>query len=227
MNQMKVIIFDASTIISLAMNGLFEEVKKLKSIFNGKFLITEGVREEVIDTPLKIRRFQFQALRIKQLLDDEVFELPACMGITNEDIIERSLEFLETANSLFIEGEKEVHLIDKGEASCLALGRILDEEGIENVLAVDERTTRMLIEKPENLKKLMENKLHTKLKTRKGNFSLFRGFKIIRSVELAYIAYKKGLIQIKGEEVLAAMLYGLKLNGASVSEYEINDIKNS
>jgi hypothetical protein len=221
---MKAIIFDASTIISMAMNGLFEELRSLKKLFRGKFIMTEEVKDEVIDIPLKIRRFQFQALKVKQLLDEGVFELPGSLKIERYEVQKATRDFLELANSTFLENSKGVHLIDRGEASCLAVSRILHEKRIKNVIAVDERTTRMLVEKPENLKRLLEEKLHTRIEVRRENFSFFKDFKIVRSIELAYIAYKNQLIKVRGEGVLGAMLYGLKLNGASVSEIEIKEI---
>ena len=102
----------------------------------------------------------------------------------------------------------------------------MTEKNIENILAIDERTTRMIIEKPENLKNLLEKKMHTRIKIRKESFDLFKGFKIIRSTEIMYIAYKKGFIKIKdGNLVLDAVLYGLKFKGCSISHDEIEEIK--
>ena len=61
------IIFDASTLISFSMNGLLDEVVKLKKIFKGKFLIPEDVKYEIIDRPLNVKRFELEALRLKKL----------------------------------------------------------------------------------------------------------------------------------------------------------------
>ena len=118
---------------------------------------------------------------------------------------------------------KYLHLIDLGEASCLALSRILDEKGIKNVVAIDERTTRMLGEKPENLENLLRRKLHTKVKFMKENFKFFEGFKFIRSAELIYVAYKKGIIKLKNN-VLEALLYATKFKGCAISGDEIKEI---
>ena len=122
--------------------------------------------------------------------------------------------------------EKEIHLISSGEASCLALGKLLDGKRINNIIAIDERTMRMLVEKPENLQKLLQRKLHTKVIIKKKNFSAFKGFKIIRSAELVYIAYKKGLVKLKnGQTVLDALLWAVKFKGCSISNDEIAEIK--
>ena len=84
----------------------------------------------------------------------------------------------------------------------------------------------MLVEKPENLKELLEKKMHTNVKLKESNFKEFNGFKIIRSTELIYIAYKKGLINLRGKEVLDALLYALKFKGCAISSEEIEEIKN-
>lgn len=121
---MKAIIFDASSLISIAINGLFEEFRSLKSLFNGKFIITNEVKKEAIETPIKVRRFQLEALKIKQLLDDRVLEMPETLGINSSEISKRTQELLDISNSAFVGDGREVHLIDLGEASCLALSEI-------------------------------------------------------------------------------------------------------
>ena len=57
------------------------------------------------------------------------------------------------------------------------------------------------------------------------NLKTFAGIKIIRSTELAYVAYKKGLLRYKNGDVLGAVLYGLKFKGAAISGDEIEEIK--
>ena len=225
MTLQKIIIFDASTLISLSMNGLFEEFKKLKSIFNGKFIITEYVKREIIDTPINIKKFELEALKIKQLLDKGVIELPKSIGIKDNEISKKTNEIMDIVNSSFQGNVKEIRLIDLGEASCLALGKILNEKNIVNVIAIDERTTRMLSERPENLKKLLEKKLHTKVSYKKERVKFFSDFKIIRSAELVYIAYKKGLVNLSDGNVLDALLYAVKFKGCSISDDEIREIK--
>lgn len=225
MNQ-KILIFDASSIISFTMNGLFDELRKLKSVFKGKFLITNGVKREIIDRPIKIKRFKFEALKIKQLLEEKVFEMPSSIGIKDEEISARGQEMLNIANSSFISEVKKIHLIDVGEATCLALSEILNKKGIKNVLIIDERTTRMLVESPENLKKLLEKKMHVNIKIDEKNIKSFMGFKIIRSTELAYVLWKKGIAKLKGLDILEGLLYALKFKGASISHDEIKTITN-
>jgi hypothetical protein len=221
----KAIIFDASTLISFSMNGLLPELKELRKIFNGKFIITEKVKKEVIDRPITIKRFELEGLKIKQLLDEKVLEMPVSIGIKDEEISKKTDEILNIANNSFIGEKRNIKLIDLGEASCLALSKILNEKKIENVIAIDERTTRMLGELPENLQKLMQKKLHTKINLKKENLEFFKGFKFIRSAELVYIAYKKKLVRLKNGLVLDALLYGVKFKGCSISNEEIEEVK--
>ncbi len=222
----KAIIFDSSTLINFAMNGLLAEFRELRKLFDGKFLITKEVAGEIIDKPMKIKRFELEALKIKELLADNVLEMPSALGIDDNKISKGTKDIMELANNTFFGNETAIHLIDLGEASCLALGKLLNEKGIKNVLSVDERTTRLLGEKPENLLALFQKKLHTKITAKKENFKSFKDFKFIRSTELIFIAYKKGIIKLKNHgNVLDALLYAMKLNGASISEEEINEMK--
>lgn len=223
--KQKAIIFDAGTIITLSMNGLLDLFSDLKKEFNGKFLITEDVEYEIIKRPLKIKKFELGALRIKNLLDEKVIELPSCVGIKNSIIEEKTRTILDLANRTFFIKDRYLHIIDKGEASCLVLSELLSKRGIKNIISIDERTTRMLCEKPENLHKLLETKLHTKIKIKKENFPYFSKFKFIRSCELVYIGYKKGLVELKGNNILDALLYAVKYKGCSVSRNEIEEMK--
>ena len=221
----KAIIFDTGTLISFSMAGLLQELQGLRQIFKGKFLITEGVKKELIDKPLTIKKFELEALRLKQFLDDKVLELPDSYGITHDEIHKSADEILNVANRTFQGRGKDLHVIDFGEASALALSRILTNKGIDNAIAVDERTTRVLVERPENLKKILGNKLHTQVTSRQENYKFFQGFKIIRSSELAYVAWKKGIVKLKGDMVLDALLYAVKFKGAAISGDEIKEIK--
>lgn len=221
----KSIIFDASTLITFSMNGLLPLLKKLKEIFNGKFLITKEVKEEVVDRPLQSKRYELEALMIKEMIDNKFLEMPHELGIKNEEITKKTYELLESANNCFFENDRKIHLVDKGEMSCLALGNILDSKKIRYVVAVDERTIRLLSEDPNALKDLFQSRLKLKITPHAKNCSYFGGYKFIRSVELLYIAYKKGIIGIKDPKLLDALLYAAKFKGAAVSNQEIEDIK--
>lgn len=222
---MKVIIFDSGALISFTMAGLVPELRELKKIFDGKFIITSEVKVELVDKPINNKRFELEAMKIQQLLDDKVLELPKSLGVNDSEIKNEVDSILKVANNLFTTKRGPVKLIHFGETSCLALSKILNRKKIENVIAVDERTTRMLGEKPENLKKLMERRLHSKITAKLENYKFFKEFKFIRSTELIYVAYKKKLVRFKKGPVLDALLYALKFKGVAISGDEINEIK--
>ena len=80
------------------------------------------------------------------------------------------------------------------------------------------------------LHELFERKLHTKIQINNRNLreliDKFSGMTILRSCDLMTIAYEKQLF-VKydfHEELLDALLWGLKLRGCSVSEQEIDEI---
>lgn len=222
---MKVIIFDSGTLISFTMAGIVPELRELKKIFNGKFIITPEVKIELVDKPMNNKRFELEAMKIQQLLDDKILELPDAIGVKDSEIKGETNAILDVANGLFTTKRGPVKLIHFGETSCLALSKILNKKKIENVIAVDERTTRLLGEKPENLKKLMERRLHAKIDAKEENYKFFQEFKFIRSTELIYVAYKKDLVRFKKGPVLDALLYALKFKGAAISGEEISEIK--
>ena len=222
----KAIIFDSGALISFSMNGITRILQQLKGVFQGKFLITPEVKREVIDVPMKIKKFELEALKIKELLDDGILELPSALGITSQEIEKADQEFLAIANLTFSGLGKDIHILDHGEASCLGLSKLLTERGIKNLIAIDERTTRLLVEKPENLKRIFEDRMNTRVIINSENARHFSDFKIIRSTELAYVAWKKGLTDLKdGLVVLDALLYALKFKGAAISGEEIEEIK--
>lgn len=215
----RAIIFDSSTLISFAMNGLLDVLRELKRNFKGNFFISPDVKREVIDKPMTISRFKLEALKIQGLLNEGVLE------ISKEEISGKTKEFMDIANNLFEGERKEIKIVSSGEVSCLALSEVLTARGIQNVIAIDERTTRMLVENPENLKKFLERKMHTRIVSHRNNFEAFRKFRIIRSAELVYIAYKKGLLKIGNGELLDALLWAVKFKGCSISDQEIKEIE--
>ncbi len=218
----KCLIFDSGPLINFAMNGLLPVLERLKKEFKGDFLITKEVKQEIIDTPMEIKRFELEALQMKELFDKRIIKHADITEKQVDELRNKREEIIRIANSTFFSNKKDIHLLDKGECATLALSFILKEP---NAIVIDERTTRMLCEAPENLRKLLEKKLHTKVEANRKNYEFFQKFKIIRSTELAYIACKKNLCEIKDPKILEAVLYGLKFRGCSISEKEIDEIK--
>lgn len=221
---MKALIFDSGPIINLSMNSLLYVLKELKKIFAGKFLITEAVKYEIVDRPLKIPRFELGALQIKELIDSNIIEFPSSLKIDSNEIKKETQNFMTQANNCTKVGDRLINIISEAETSCLALSQILTKQKIENIIAIDERTTRILTEKPQNLEKIMSDKLHTQVIV-SCDLNSFQNFKFIRSTELAYVAYKKGLLKINDQHALEAALYATKFKGSSVSYEEIRELK--
>jgi len=220
---MKALIFDSSSLINLTMNGLIEILIELKKIFNGKLIITQHVKYETIDRQSSIRKYELGSLQIKKLLDTNILEMPSSLGIQEQEIKETTKEILSKVNSSYY-AKEFMHIIDEGEASCLATSLIANKKKIENLIVIDERTTRMIVENPENLRKLFESKLHSRIILQE-NFDYLKNTKFIRSAELLFVAYKKGLIKLGKENVLQALLYASKYKGCAISEEEIREIE--
>ena len=117
---MKVLIFDSSSLISLAMNGLYDELVSLKKIFNGKFIIPKEVKAETIDKPLTIKKFELEALKLKELYDNKILESPSSINIDETEISIKAIEFMDKANSTFHERNTNIRIMDLGESACIA-----------------------------------------------------------------------------------------------------------
>ena len=219
---MKHLIFDAGPIISLTMNSLLLILEKLKQNFDGNFIITPGVKREVVDRPLKIKKYEFESVKVQDLINREVLTLSSKF-VPDNQLVKLSQKILKDANSLFNSRGEKIKLIQKGESECLAFSRLCN---CENVIVIDERTTRMLTEAPENIKLLFERKLDTKIEIDYNKLKYFEGFKFIRSSELLFIAYKKNLFKLKKTKTLLdALLYGVKFKGTAISSREIQEMK--
>lgn len=222
---MKILILDSGPIINLSMNGLlhiFEEIKKSTEV---RLIITESVRKEIIDRPINIPRFELGAIRVKELINQGILEMPESIGANSSEIAEKTERVLNLLNSTIKINDKFVNIVSEAECSCLALSQILNNKGIENIVGIDERTTRAIFEKPENLVKLMQKRLHKKVIIGNRDYKKLGSFKFIRSSEIVYVAYKKNLINLKGKKALEALLYATKYKGCSISDEEINQLK--
>jgi len=222
--MVKYIIFDAGAVINITENCLVSMLRDLSKVFQGEFIITPEVEYETIEHPMKIKRFEWGAVRIKSLLEEEILKPLAEEELVSEkELNEKTNKVMQLANTAFSVNGKPIHLIERGESECLALSMLLAEKNIESVVAIDERTARMLCENPDYLKKLMSNKLETNVEMDEEKLKNFEKVKVIRSAELCYMAFKKGLIN-GDRKKLEAMLYALKFGGCSISEKEIQAI---
>jgi len=225
---MKILLFDSSTLITLVMSGMESTLKELKGSCKCEYIIPNSVKKEIIDRPLEIKRYELDALKLQKLIDEGILDLPESLGVNRSEVEQKTKQILNKANHSFFSGKEPINLIQEGEAAVLALAEILNAQKIKNLLCVDERTTRMMFEKPENLKKLLQKKLHTNIILKKDEIPKINA-KFIRSTELVYVAYKKGMIKYRNpnnnkKQILSALLWATKLKGAAISPDEIKEI---
>ena len=221
----KIFFFDAGPIISLMISRLIEFLPELKKQSGGKFYITPAVRKELVERPLSIHRFEFEALQVMKYINDGVLEIYD--QVPNRKVADLSA----LANNSFSIKGKPMDVIQSGEmesvASALELGA---------TVVMDERTLRLFIEKPTGMAKLLEGRFRSKVVVNKDKMKAFQkqleNIQIIRSIELAGVAYKMGLLdsyipqQKDGKSVLVeSVLYATKYGGCAVTENEIEEIK--
>src|SRR3989339_864796 len=187
---MKAIIFDSSTIINLALNNLLWILQPLKEKYKGEFYITESIKKEIIDRPFQIKRFKLEAIQISKEIEKGVLK------VYQEQDLGREIEELNMiANRIFI-GKKNNYLkiIDEGELTALVLAKKIHAEA----LVIDERTTRLLIEAPNDLNNIFKSKFKENIKMDQKNLKLFKenigALPIIRSVEIGVAAYELGIL---------------------------------
>jgi hypothetical protein len=223
---MKTLLFDAGPVISLTTNNLLWLLEKLKKSFNGEFYITEKVKAELIEKPLNTKKFKFEALQVKRLLDTAVIRV-----YKEESIAGRVDELFSLANRIYSINDRSINIVHHAEMEVLAAAVALDSQAI----VIDERTTRLLLENPGRLENILKNKFRMKIQVNKGNLKRFRelvkGIKVIRSVELVTVAFEKGLLDDyltdlphARKTLIESVLWGVKLHGCSVSHVEIDKI---
>lgn len=222
---MKALILDSGPLINLSMNGLLYLLEELKRDFGGKFFITRSVKNEVIDRPLNVQKFELGAMEVQALLDKGVLELPTVAGIDEVELDRETREIMDMANHFINIDGQWVNLVSPAEMSCLALSNELRRAGWETMIAVDERTTRLLGEDPKTLEQIMSEKLHKRAQIVAKDLRIFSQYRFVRSSELAYVAYKKGLVKLQGKRVLEALLYATKFKGSAISFEEIEVLK--
>jgi predicted nucleic acid-binding protein len=186
--------------------------------------VTPHVEYEVVEHPMQIKRFEWGALRAGQIIDEDIVRRVEDDLVKISDLNKKTEEVMNLANSCLTKDGKPIHIIERGESESIALSLLLAEKGIESVVVIDERTARMLCENVGNLEKIMENKLHMAVDVDMKKVKMFQKVKVIRSTELMFMAYKKGLIN-RDRKFIEAILYALKFGGCSISEKEIEVMK--
>ncbi len=215
------IIFDSGVIISFSITCFLPILKSLKEDI-GEFIITKGVKDECIDRVKNNMRLKLSSLRIQEQVNEYVFNVYE----GSKELSIKTNKILEITNTIFTINNKPLKIVDFGEAECLALLGLTKA----TCLAVDERTTRMLIESPFALLSIFKKKYNTKnIKINKEKYTAFINeigkVKAVRSVDLFCYAYERGLLSnnYMNKEFLKSSLYSLKFNGCSVSFNEIEN----
>ncbi len=223
---MKSLIFDTGPVISLATNNLLWILEPLRKQFNGKFFITESVKKELVDRPLEIKKFKFEAIQVEKLIENGVLEV-----IDNSIIREETQKLLNAANEIFSAFDNYMRIVQYAEMSVIAAAININADSI----VVDEKTTRFLIENPKMIVEILKKTLHTSIRINENNLKDFKNkaknIKTIRSIELVTVAYEHGLLNNyitklpdAKRNLLESVLWGVKLNGCAVSKEEIEQI---
>jgi predicted nucleic acid-binding protein len=223
---MKSIVFDAGPIISLTTNNLLWILEKLKDRYNGDFIIPRDVQFELVQRPIETKRFKLEALQVNSEIRKGTLKV-----VENADIDRMKSEILHLANSCFLARGYSIKLVHDGEVAALAAALFYDAEAV----VIDERTMRDIIENPDGLARHMSDKLHTKVSIDRERLdellSRIGKIKVIRSIELAIVGYELGwfdefLTQDRDAKktLIEAILWGIKVRGASISQDEIDRI---
>ncbi|MBC8444001.1 hypothetical protein H8D83_00290 [Candidatus Woesearchaeota archaeon] len=223
---MKILLFDTGPIISMTMNHIIWSLKLLKKQFKGKFYITEAVKKELIDKPLRTKKFKLEALQTLYRINAKTLEIKTAPGLDS-----KTDYLLKLANTCFKYDSHYLKIVQYAEIETLALALIIKADAI----VIDEKTTRLLVEDPNKLEKILSYKIHRKVSIDQTNLKKFitavKGVNLIRSAELVSIAFELGLLDKyisnrpnAKKELLEALLWGIKLEGCAISEKEIRMI---
>jgi predicted nucleic acid-binding protein len=187
-----------------------------------KIVVSPTVFEEVVSRPMGSKRFALGSMRINKLFDSKVISVrKPDSGLTKR--------VLECFNSAYLINKRPLKIIHQGEAEALALVR----EGDVEALLVDERTTRLLLEDPQQLRELLERQNNQTVELNLEQVNRVRGLlpkvSVIRSAEIAALAYERGILSkymSRGEgNIIEAVLCALKFSGCAITWSEIEEYK--
>ena len=133
---MKSIVFDTSSVITIATNSLLWTLEPLKDQFKGEFFITESVHEELVDHPLNSRRYKLEAIMIDDLVNRSILK------VNKLDIGNKSLNLLNTFNNTFTSQNKTIKILD---LECFAWCDQLESVILHGVERIDSCSFRRCI----------------------------------------------------------------------------------
>jgi len=217
--------FDAGPIITLVMSRLDWILPLLKKHANAQFYITPAVKMEVVDRPLRIKRFEFEALQVLKHIREGTLQI-------YKDVPNAEVKRLKTiANGSFSINNKKLDILQEGELQSASSA--LKENA---AVVIDERTLRLFIESNKNMQSLLGRRFKRKVdgnKVKMNEFSAhYSKLKIIRSIELVGVAYKLGLLDSYipkrkyGRNILVdSVLWATKFNGCAVTNHEVEELE--
>jgi len=209
---------DSSSIISLSMSCM----SKVLADLGKKIVIPPGVYNEVVSRPISSKRFALGSMRVNKLFDDKV------VSIMKPDV-DLTRNILDGFNEAYSINRRPLKIIHSGEAESLALTKQSDVEA----LLIDERTTRLIMEDPQQLRKLLSRQNNQDVHLDMDKINKVRRMlpkvPILRSSEIAVVAYEKGILSkylSKGEgDMIEAVLCALKFSGCAITWSEIEEYK--
>lgn len=214
------VLCDTSTLVSLTTSCLDASLHFLHERLGFRFIIPPSVETEAVTRPISagLKQYSFSALKISQAMNKRVV-----IRVDAETRGEANRVLNLTNNLFFVKG-RPLTLVQLGEAEMVGLARVL---GL-SALAIDERTTRMLIESPFKIKEHLEQEFGVNILVNKDNLMNFseytKGMEVIRSSELVILAYENGFFDHFDKlrkSVLEAALYKLKFSGCAIRFDEI------
>jgi predicted nucleic acid-binding protein len=210
------VICDSSSLISMSMNCMLPVVTELSE--NADFIITPTVYDEIITNPQRAGHHRMGPLQFKALCDNGILK-------TEKPDNAEVQAILDLSNNIYYAKHRSLNIIQRGEAEALSLANGGD------VLLMDERTLRYMIESPRDLLGLLQHRMRrgiTMKRERREAFEKYcKGVSIIRSSEILAVAYEKGILEkyFSGpkREIIEASLWALKLKGCSLSNEDIDE----
>ncbi len=207
------LVFDSGPLISLSNTCLLNVLDYIP----GEFYITPAVYKEVYGHPHTKKIYAWSAENINELIGKKI--LVQTLSARDLSLVEHLDHVL---NTVFYSSRGPIRILQRGELEAVVLASRLDK-----ILIMDERTLRLVIEDPDQLRGRLGRKIHSWVKVNQSRLEearqLIRDIFVARSVDLVAYAYEKGFLHDRKDPkaALRAALYALKYHGCAVSEDEI------
>lgn len=186
---MRKILFDTGTLITIVTTNSLEAFEKLKDHIDGEFYITPEIKKELIDRPIKSKKFRLEAFKMMELVNRGFIKI---VDVTKKDL-ELTKKIEKTANEIFKTDSRNINIVHSGEIELIAVA--INNKA--HTVAMDERTTKQLIENPIHIARRLERKLHRRIHIDHEKISelhkMLMDIKVIRSIDILMRAFELGL----------------------------------